>query len=76
MNVTTETVEVRLLTPDEGKWLNKGDVYSRTVYLGVEDQPENWTEVDESEVPEDFLATALPPEEPTPEEEPLEPPVS
>lgn len=44
-----------ILTPDEGKWLTNGQTYSRQVWLGVRDSVENWHEVDESEVPEDWL---------------------
>ena len=48
------TVEVNeyghtTITPDEGKWLTNGEVYSDSIiYLGKYDSPANWQEVDES----------------------------
>ena len=46
MPLTTETVEIRVLTPEgEGNWLTNGETYSQKVYLGCEDEPENWSEV-------------------------------
>lgn len=69
IEITEETITIRKLTPSEGKWLNKEDVYSQEVYLGIEANPDEWTEVEEADVPESFLATAVTPE-------PEEPPVS
>ena len=34
------------LIADDGKALKKGDVIAATVYLGVNDSAENWTEID------------------------------
>ena len=34
------------LIADDGKALKKGDVIAETVYLGVNDSAENWTEID------------------------------
>ena len=34
------------LIADDGKVLKKGDVIAATVYLGVNDSAENWTEID------------------------------
>ena len=38
-----------ILTADDGKVLKKGDVIAATVYLGVNDNAENWVEIDEPE---------------------------
>ena len=34
------------LIADNGKVLKKGDVIAVTVYLGINDSAENWTEID------------------------------
>ena len=41
------TINGNILTADEGKALKKGDVIAATVYLGVNDSADNWTEIDE-----------------------------
>ena len=41
---TTETKLIKL-TPSEGMWLNKGDIISDCVYLGINDSPDNWREM-------------------------------
>ena len=38
-----------ILTADDGKVLKKGDIIAATVYLGVNDGAENWTEIDAPE---------------------------
>ena len=38
-----------ILTADDGKALQKGDVIAVTVYLGVNDNAGNWTEIDKSD---------------------------
>lgn len=43
----------RMLIADEGKTLTDGDTYSNVVYLGKDENPDNWQEVDESDVPEE-----------------------
>ena len=35
-----------ILTADDGKVLQKGDVIAATVHLGVNDIAENWVEID------------------------------
>lgn len=47
-------IEGNVLTADEGKWLTNGQTYSQQVWLGVRDSVNNWQEVDESEVPEEW----------------------
>lgn len=45
-------VEGNIITADEGKVLTNGSTYSKQVWLGVNDSPSNWQEVDESEAEE------------------------
>ena len=40
------TINGNILTADEGKALQKGDVIAATVHLGVNDSADNWLEVD------------------------------
>ena len=43
------TINGNILTADEGKVLQKGDVIATTVHLGVNDSAGNWAEVDKSD---------------------------
>lgn len=43
------TINGNILTADDGKALQKGDVIAATVYLGVNDSASNWTEIDKSD---------------------------
>ena len=46
----TETIiKITKLTAGEGMVLTNGEVYSKEVYLGKFDKPENWREVAEAE---------------------------
>lgn len=47
-------VKVRVLEPSEGMALTNGDTYSTQVYLGVLDDPSNWWEIPEDEVPQEL----------------------
>lgn len=47
MNITT--IELRKLTAEEGKVLTNGTAYGKEIYLGVNDNPENWCEIPEEE---------------------------
>lgn len=49
------TIDGNIITPEVGKWLTNGQTYSQQVWLGVRDSVDNWHEVDESEVPEEWL---------------------
>ena len=40
------TINGNILTADDGKALQKGDVIAVTVHLGVNDNVSNWTEID------------------------------
>ena len=42
-------IEIRKLTPSEGMTLTNGEVFSKEVYLGKNDSPENWNEIPDSE---------------------------
>lgn len=46
------TIQDNILTADEGKWLTNGQTYSQQVWLGINDSPSNWHEVNESEAEE------------------------
>ena len=43
------TQEGNVLRPEEGKVLTNGSTYSKEVWLGINDSPSNWQEVDEAE---------------------------
>lgn len=43
-------IEIRVLEPDEGMILTNGETYSKRVYLGINDTPENWHEIPDGEV--------------------------
>lgn len=42
-----EENNLRIITPDDGKWLYNGEVCSDLVYLGKNASIDDWTEVDE-----------------------------
>ena len=42
----------RMLIADEGKTLTDGEIYTPVVYLGKDEIPENWQEI-EDDVPEE-----------------------
>lgn len=43
------TINGNILTADDGKALQKGDVIAATVHLGVNDSASNWIEIDKSD---------------------------
>ena len=47
MTITINDKGIRVLTPDEGKYLTNGETYSTKVYLGKNASPDEWREVDE-----------------------------
>ena len=47
-----ESIEIITLIPSDGYVLTNGETYSEKVYLGINDSPDNWWEIPESEVPE------------------------
>lgn len=50
MKITT--IELRKLTATEGYVLTNGETYSKEIYLGVNDSPDNWHEITEEEYAE------------------------
>lgn len=46
------TIELIKLTASEGMTLTNGESFGKEIYLGVNDKPENWREIPDSEVPE------------------------
>ena len=48
--MTTSTIELRVLTASDGMTLTNGEVYSKQVYLGINDSPDNWWEIPDEEV--------------------------
>lgn len=52
MKLQTKTVELRILTASAGMVLTDGETYSSVggeVYLGVNDNPDNWYEITEEQ---------------------------
>ncbi len=49
----TQPIQIIKLEAEDGYVLTNGEVYSKTIYLGIYDSPANWREVPESEVPGD-----------------------
>lgn len=48
-----DTVIINKITADDGMWLtNDQGVYSKEIYLGKNDKPENWHEITEEEYQE------------------------
>lgn len=48
-----DTINIIVLEPEEGYTLTNGETYSKRVYLGVADVPENWHEIPDEDVPEE-----------------------
>jgi hypothetical protein len=46
------TIEIIQLVASDGMVLTDGDAYSKSVYLGIYDKPENWHEITEQEYQE------------------------
>jgi hypothetical protein len=44
-------IEGNVITADEGMTLTNGSTYSKQVYLGTLDRPENWQEIPDEDVP-------------------------
>lgn len=41
----------KMLIADEGKMLTNGEVYTSVVYLGVDEDVNNWSEINAEDVP-------------------------
>ena len=50
--MTNSKIEITVLEAEKGKWLTNGETFSTKVYLGINDSPLNWREVDE--IPENI----------------------
>jgi hypothetical protein len=50
MKITT--IELRKLTASNGMTLTNGETYSKEVYLGCNDSPDNWYEITDAEAEE------------------------
>lgn len=46
------TIELKKLTASIGMTLTNGETFSKEVYLGKNDKPENWYEITDREVEE------------------------
>ncbi len=44
-----QTIEVRKLVASEGMVLTNGEAYGKEIYLGCNDNPENWSEITDEE---------------------------
>ena len=49
----TNSIQIITLEPQEGYTLTNGQTYSKKVYLGIYDKPENWWEIKDEQVPEE-----------------------
>ena len=49
--MTTENIQLIKLTAADGMVLTDGTSYGKEVYLGINDTADRWTEISESEVP-------------------------
>lgn len=50
-SMTTDTFSIEKIEADEGYVLTNGETYSKLIYLGINDSPDNWHEIPEDEVP-------------------------
>lgn len=46
-----QPIQIIVLESEDGYTLTNGETYSKRVYLGVHDSPDNWREIPDSEVP-------------------------
>ena len=53
----SEQITIIKLIASEGKSLTNGEIYAKELYLGCNDSPDNWTEIDDSEIPEETEVT-------------------
>ena len=51
----TNPIEIIVLESEDGYTLTNGETYSKKVFLGINDSPENWYEVSDEEVPSDEI---------------------
>lgn len=58
----TESFKMIKLTASTGMVLTNGDIKTHTVFLGVNDSADNWTEVPETDISEDNSSESIPKE--------------
>lgn len=46
-------IQITVLEAGEGKTLTNGEIYSKQVYLGIYDSPDNWHEIPDEDVPKE-----------------------
>ena len=51
----TDNISITIIEADEGKILTNGETFSKKVFLGKLDTPDNWREIDEADLPEDII---------------------
>lgn len=51
--MNTNTIQLTQLIASEGMVLTNGEIYSTSVYLGINDSPSNWYEIPEEDIPEE-----------------------
>lgn len=61
MQIKETSVTIRKIVASEGHILTNGNTYGKIVYLGVNDNPDSWTEITEEEY--EALRPANEPEE-------------
>ena len=44
----TDNISITIIEADEGKILTNGETFSKKVFLGKLDTPDNWREIDEA----------------------------
>ena len=49
--IKIEYLNPKMIIAGEGKVLTNGEVYTSVVYLGVDERIDNWSEINEEDVP-------------------------
>lgn len=65
--IKIEYLNPKMIIAGEGKVLTNGEVYTSVVYLGVDERVDNWSEINEEDVPKPEEAEAVESEESTDE---------
>ena len=52
VSMITESIELIKLTASEGMVLTNGEAYGKEIYLGCNDNPNNWSEITDAEYEE------------------------
>ena len=60
--MTQTTIELRKLVAADGMILTNGEAYGKEIYLGKNDNPDNWYEITDAEY--ENIAAEMYPEEP------------